>query len=142
MSYKRVENILTKKDDYNALNESTTSTETQTSEIVVDMFGNDVNRKGEPHKGTRYLVFTVIMIILLSILVSLSTKSQINNYKLDSSASEIAQDNIHNDQKPVVDHHNTTTNSTDTSGDHTSHNTTTSDDGNKPSNHTDSSNST
>ena len=51
---------------------------------VQDMFGNDVRSKGKPIKGYKYLAFTVLMIILLSIMVLLNSKSlaEIENAKL------------------------------------------------------------
>ena len=42
---------------------------------VQDMFGNDVRSKDKPVKGYKYLGFTVLMIILLSIMVLLNSKS-------------------------------------------------------------------
>ena len=39
------------------------------------MFGNDVRAKDKPVKGYKYLGFTILMIILLSIMVLLNAKS-------------------------------------------------------------------
>ena len=42
---------------------------------IQDMFGNDVRSKDKPVKGYKYLAFTILMIILLSIMVLLNSKS-------------------------------------------------------------------
>ena len=66
---------MTKKDndDYNAVNDNTVSVDSSqpVQELSgIDLFGNEViMKKKNPARGYQYLVFTVIMVIILSIMV-------------------------------------------------------------------------
>ena len=57
-------------DDYGSVTDSTMSARL----AVQDMFGNtEVQTKGDPVKGRRYLFFTIVMVLLLSFIVVMNT---------------------------------------------------------------------
>ena len=56
------------------LDESDASSNLNTSQAgVQDMFGSDIKTKGKPMKGYKFLIFTIIMIIALSVIVIVNT---------------------------------------------------------------------
>ena len=56
------------------LDESDASSNLNTSQAgIQDMFGGDIKTKGKPMKGYKFLIFTIIMIIALSVIVIVNT---------------------------------------------------------------------
>ena len=76
MSYIRAERYMEENASVNesaATDQSTISSRTDVSAMgMQDMFGNDVKTKGKPMKGYRYLIFTVLMMICLSLVVTIN----------------------------------------------------------------------
>ena len=61
-----------------------------------DLFGNEeIERKGKPVKGKRYLLYTIFMTIFLSVLVIINVKN--------TSLQDIADEKTAQDQETIVD---------------------------------------